>query len=538
MVTRASGMTDGILYMCSSCPFSPKLARRPVLFFAVGTVVCSHGTHFHCGSSTAVHLHLDGCDIYTLFVSVRHYSAFAQGSIPNFLPSATMGFFRRTPGTSAQNSRKVNSGNRGGGPGASNVGGNTTVFRVTVPDNVRPGEDFQVFAGGRVVRVKCPPDTQPGQSLQITIPVDPVPPGLPPDSPNVRRVEGSNPPAYMVAIPDGTLPGTQFPVQIQGQQLMVTCPPNAPPGMSVRIVPPAPPTDTTRPPAPDAPMGQRPKPNPEQPAEKTHQVFEVEVPRGVQPGAPFALLAGGVRVLVTCPPNAQPGQRIRFKLPLGLTPRPTNLSDQAQIKLKYEKDGWTRTVRATDLKFQWVRMDDNGDVDNNKRFHMEKSAYVRKLEFRPGSDPRIRSGILSLVPAAESVVDSKIKSTDGRDLVTYSDIAEAQVKNFDEKVQWFQDTCAQLCVEWNEGHMRMNVRRQFLLGDSVDAVMSLSRKDLRKLWRFEFIGEMGIDAGGLAREWFELVCKEIFDPDMGLWMSSTTNQMSMTINPASGTYVI
>ena len=59
---------------------------------------------------------------------------------------------------------------------------------------------------------------------------------------------------------------------------------------------------------------------------------------------------------------------------------------------------------------------------------------------------------------------------------------------------------------------------------------------IRKLWRFEFIGEMGIDAGGLAREWFELVSKEIFDPDMGLWQSSITNQMSMTINPASGKY--
>jgi E3 ubiquitin-protein ligase NEDD4 len=79
----------------------------------------------------------------------------------------------------------------------------------------------------------------------------------------------------------------------------------------------------------------------------------------------------------------------------------------------------------------------------------------------------------------------------------------------------------------------MNVRRQYLLGDSVDAVMSLSRKDLRKLWRFEFIGEMGIDAGGLAREWFQLVTKEIFDPDMGLWQSSAVNQMCMQINPAS-----
>jgi hypothetical protein len=68
---------------------------------------------------------------------------------------------------------------------------------------------------------------------------------------------------------------------------------------------------------------------------------------------------------------------------------------------------------------------------------------------------------------------------------------------------------------------------------SIDALKSLSRKDLRKLWRFEFIGEMGIDAGGLAREWFELVTKEIFDPDMGLWQSSESNQMCMTINPAS-----
>jgi len=53
------------------------------------------------------------------------------------------------------------------------------------------------------------------------------------------------------------------------------------------------------------------------------------------------------------------------------------------------------------------------------------------------------------------------------------------------------------------------------------------------MWRFEFIGEAGIDAGGLAREWFHLVSKEIFDPDMGFWKSSEGNQMLMEINPAS-----
>jgi hypothetical protein len=463
-----------------------------------------------------------------------------------------MKFFGRKKSDDAlKNSAKGQNGATA--PGTVSVSGGSTVFRVTVPENVKPGEEFQVYAGSRIVRVHCPPDSRPGQSLQITVPTDPGgPPGaggaggaagapppakLPPDSPNVKKIEGSTPTAFMVAIPDSIRSGQQFPVTIQGQQLMVTCPPNARPGMSVRIVPPPAPNDITRAPAPDAPMGGgggTPKLK-QQEKEKT-QLFEVEVPKGVQPGAPFALLAGGVRVLVTCPPNASPGQRIRFKLPLALTQKPKVTNEAAQIKLKYDKDGWTRTVRATDLKFQWVRMDDVGNIDQNKRFDMEKSAYVRKLEFRAGDDPRIRTGILSLIPANEAVADSKIKDADGRDLGTYSDLAHAQVKGFDDKAQWFQDTCAQLCVEWNEGHMRMNVRRQYLLGDSVDAVMSLSRKDLRKLWRFEFIGEMGIDAGGLAREWFELVCKESFDPDMGLWQSSTTNQMSMTINEASGTF--
>lgn len=265
-------------------------------------------------------------------------------------------------------------------------------------------------------------------------------------------------------------------------------------------------------------------------------MFEVVVPKGVKPGQPFALLAGGVRVLVTCPKNATQGQKIRFNLPIGLVNRPDGpKSKLAEIKLSYDKDGWTRTIRATDMKFQWTRFDSSGNVDTNTRFDTERSAYVLKLDYLDDND-RLRRGTCSLVTPEKGVVDSKIKSANGTDLVSYSDIATAQMKNYEDKIQWFQDTCAQLCVEWNEGHMRMNVRREYLLSDSIEAVMSLSRKDLRKVWRFEFIGEAGIDAGGLAREWFELVTEEVFDPDMGLWQTSHTNQMCMQINPASGKY--
>jgi len=58
------------------------------------------------------------------------------------------------------------------------------------------------------------------------------------NSSGVRRIANSNPPAFMVTVPEGISTGEQFPVTIRGQQLMVTCPPDARPGMSVRIVPP------------------------------------------------------------------------------------------------------------------------------------------------------------------------------------------------------------------------------------------------------------------------------------------------------------
>jgi hypothetical protein len=262
-------------------------------------------------------------------------------------------------------------------------------------------------------------------------------------------------------------------------------------------------------------------------------MFEVVVPNGVDPGRPFTLLAGGVRVLVTCPKEARPGQKIRFNLPVGLVNRPEGpKSKLAEIKLSYDKDGWTRTIRM-DMKFQWTRLNEKGDVDVQTRYDADRSAYVLKLDYLDDND-KLRRGRCSLVTPEHGVVDSKIKSSTGSDLVSYSDIVNAQMKSYDDKIQWFQDTCSQLCEDWNRGHMRINVRREFLLGDSIEAVMGLSRKELRKVWRFEFIGEAGIDAGGLAREWFELVTNEVFDPAMGLWQTSTTNQMCLQINPASG----
>jgi hypothetical protein len=111
----------------------------------------------------------------------------------------------------------------------------------------------------------------------------------------------------------------------------------------------------------------------------------------------------------------------------------------------------------------------------------------------------MRTGKLSIVPASEYSVDSVIEDNLGKEVVTYAEISKVQGQPFDEKVAWFQKTCKQLGTPWDQGHMRICVRREHLLADSIKAVMSLGREDMKKIWRFEFMNEAGIDAGGLAK---------------------------------------
>lgn len=51
---------------------------------------------------------------------------------------------------------------------------------------------------------------------------------------------------------------------------------------------------------------------------------------------------------------------------------------------------------------------------------------------------------------------------------------------------------------------------------------------------YEFVGEPAIDAGGVAREFFQVLSNEIFNVNFGLFKYSNKNQICYTVNPASG----
>lgn len=81
----------------------------------------------------------------------------------------------------------------------------------------------------------------------------------------------------------------------------------------------------------------------------------------------------------------------------------------------------------------------------------------------------------------------------------------------------------------------MKLRRANILEDSYRRIMGVKKADFLKgrLW-IEFDGEKGLDYGGVAREWFFLISKEMFNPYYGLFEYSATDNYTLQINPNSG----
>lgn len=82
----------------------------------------------------------------------------------------------------------------------------------------------------------------------------------------------------------------------------------------------------------------------------------------------------------------------------------------------------------------------------------------------------------------------------------------------------------------------IHVRRNNLLLDSYRGVfVTVTNTELlrTRLW-IVFDSETGLDYGGLQREWFYLLSKEVFNPYYGLFEYSASDNYTLQINPNSG----
>ncbi|XP_059470269.1 probable E3 ubiquitin-protein ligase HECTD2 [Neocloeon triangulifer] len=65
--------------------------------------------------------------------------------------------------------------------------------------------------------------------------------------------------------------------------------------------------------------------------------------------------------------------------------------------------------------------------------------------------------------------------------------------------------------------LNIRVRRSNLVSDSLNEIAS-KQGELKKKLKVSFIGEPGLDMGGLTKEWFLLLVRQIFEPDYGMFV--------------------
>ena len=67
-------------------------------------------------------------------------------------------------------------------------------------------------------------------------------------------------------------------------------------------------------------------------------------------------------------------------------------------------------------------------------------------------------------------------------------------------------------------YLAIMVRRSHLLADSVSIAGRLRDQDLKKPLKVRFAGEAGVDAGGVTKEFFQLISEQLFSPDYGMFV--------------------
>nr|CDS18882.1 NEDD4 E3 ubiquitin protein ligase WWP1 [Echinococcus granulosus] len=102
-------------------------------------------------------------------------------------------------------------------------------------------------------------------------------------------------------------------------------------------------------------------------------------------------------------------------------------------------------------------------------------------------------------------------------------------RNFRAKLAYFRAQCSS---HFLIGHARLSISRDGLLEESFQQIQRLPASDLRKRLCITFLGEEGLDYGGIAREWFLRVSRDFFNPMFGLF-EYTGAHYSLQINPAS-----
>lgn len=106
--------------------------------------------------------------------------------------------------------------------------------------------------------------------------------------------------------------------------------------------------------------------------------------------------------------------------------------------------------------------------------------------------------------------------------------------DFDVKRQWFKTQVRRLRQHASRRHgsLRLHIRRDHVFEDAYHQLRLRNADEMRGRLHITFRNEEGVDAGGLSREFFGILAKEIFNPNYALF-TSTEDGCTFQPNPNS-----
>lgn len=77
-----------------------------------------------------------------------------------------------------------------------------------------------------------------------------------------------------------------------------------------------------------------------------------------------------------------------------------------------------------------------------------------------------------------------------------------------------------------EPFFHLEIEREHLVEQTLEKIKQADPKDIRKRLRVSFKGEEGLDAGGVTKEFFQLLSEELFDINSGLWTTKFGDEVN------------
>lgn len=112
-------------------------------------------------------------------------------------------------------------------------------------------------------------------------------------------------------------------------------------------------------------------------------------------------------------------------------------------------------------------------------------------------------------------------------------VDHTRILDFDVKRRYFRQELDRLDQNVRRDDLPVHIRREHIFEDSYRELNRRTPEEWKNRFYVVFEGEEGQDAGGLLREWYSIISREIFNPNYVLFTTSPGDRVTYMINSAS-----